>query len=569
MLRRTGQLVCDAFVWRVLSLATSSFAVVGCSTGSRGDDAGGDASNDAGAGVIEASMIAEATTEATTDGPQAQDSSDQEAGMVDAGASDATSFDGPPADSGGLLDAPPIESGGGGGTLCGATCGPGQMLCPSPPFAAVGDLGAYDFLSQAAFTACFPKSNAGCGSLNYETCAGGEVACPIMPASVCAPGLTSCSGLCYDLTSDTRGCGTCGNVCTPAANGSAVCIDSKCVVACLPGWTACGNTCSVMTTDASNCGACGHACAAGEICTGSACVAQSSVWLATGLTSPSEINVDQNNVYWSDSTLNSINGVPKNGGSTFVIVSPQSTALTSLAFDDVYLYYWQGSTIMRALKEGNGAPQVVAMIGMQGLALGVDSTSVYFTGLPSADPATIQRVPKGGGTPTTYLTIPGPVVDAVSDNLAMYVMVNNFLILHGGMGQFSTYDFAGTVGGPNVTGSYLIPPGYHMAVDATNVYAWYEFGIEAFGKYGGFGQTAGGVSPPIAGASCGVAWANSSGINWSAFVSMENYSPNGFFEQAGQLIAPGVGPVVNLIADGDNVYWTDSGHGAIGRLRLP
>ena len=344
MLTHTDHLVCDALVWCVLSLAMSSFAFVGCTTAPPGDDAGSDASNDVGAGVIEASTtdattdaIAEATIEATTDGPEALDSGgDQEAGMVDAGASDATTFDGPPADSGGLSDAQPIESGGG-GTLCGATCGPSQMLCPSPPFAAVGALGAYYTLSQAGFTACFPKSDAGCASLNYEKCADGEVACPAMPASACAPGLTNCSGLCFDLTSDTRACGTCGNVCTAPSNGSTVCIDSTCIVACLPGWTACGNTCVVTTAEASNCGACGHACAPGEICTASKCVTQSSVWLVTGLTSPSEINVDQNNVYWSDSTLNSISGVRKNGGSPFAVVPPQSTALTSLVFDDMYL----------------------------------------------------------------------------------------------------------------------------------------------------------------------------------------------------------------------------------------
>jgi hypothetical protein len=567
---RTPQFVCDALVRCVLSLAMSSFAVVGCSTAPSGDDTRRDASNDAGAGMIEATD-GRLMTDATTDGSDAvaDGGGDQEAGMVDADASDATSFDGPPADAGGPgLDAQRVE---GGGTLCGASCGPGQMLCPSPPFAGSSELGNYAGISQAGFTACFPESDAGCAGLNNEICGGGEVACPTPLTSVCAPGLTNCPpGFCYDLTSDTRGCGTCGNICAPATNGSAVCIDSKCVVACLPGWTACGTTCSVTTADASNCGACGRACAAGEICTGSTCVPQSSAWLVTGLASPSEINVDQNNVYWSDSTLNSISGIPKNGGPTFVIVPPQSTALTSLVFDDMYLYYWRGPTIMRALKDGIGSPQVVATIAMQGLALGVDSTSVYFTGLPSSDPPTIQRAPKGGGIPTTYLTttLPGQFLDAISDNLAMYVMVNDGQPI-GGMGEFGSYYFAGTVGGPDVRGQGLVPPGYHMGVDASNVYGWYEYGLVAIGKNSGFEGVASGISPPYSGGLCGVAWANSSGINWNAFVSMRNSIPYDFFEQAAQLIAPGVGPVVNLIADGDNIYWTDKGHGAIGRLRLP
>jgi hypothetical protein len=581
-----GPFVRGALTACALSLAVALLGLAACNSAPVGDQAEGGAPNDAGGeGMIDAAddhSFTDATTSGIADaasaiidaaGAEPNDTVQPDAGMADAAPSDATTFDGGDTGAGGAVGvgAEPVE-GGGGGTLCGATCGPGQMLCPSPPFAGSSEgPGIYSVASQAGFTACFPESAAGCAGLPNL---------PMYPPSEfcgadggCDPGLTTCcGGICLDTTSDPRGCGPC--IGCAASNGSAVCINSKCVVACLPGWTHCGTSCSVTTADAANCGACGNACAASEICTGSACLPQSSVWLVTGLTSPSEINVDKNNVYWSDSTLNSISGVPKAGGSTFTVVPPQSTALTSIVLDDMYLYYWQGATIMRAPKDGTGCcPQIVATISMQGLALGVDSTSVYFTGLPSMVPPTIQSVPKGGGIPTTYLTtsyamtgFPPTFFDAVSDNLAMYVMVNNGN-LRGGSGQFAAFDFAGTVGGPDVTGDFLIPE-YHMGVDATNVYAWYDFGIEAFNKYGGFAGAAG-ISPPYAGASCGVAWANSSGINWNALVSMANGGYDDYFEQAAQIIAPGVGPVVNMIADGDSIYWTDSGNGAIGKLRLP
>ena len=579
MLPCRNGLVRSALIACVLSLAVGPLGLAACSSGPGHSQADGGSDKDAGGGgIIDAfddHSIADATISGATDVSDAMPDGggDQEAGIVDAGASDATGLDGSPVDAATPtgIGAEPVE-GGGGGTLCGATCGPGQMLCQSPAFAGVAAApGICPNTRQTGLTACFPESAAGCAGLpKGPMCPGVEV-CGLDGG--CPGPMSCCGGVCLDTTSDPRGCGPC--IPCAAPNGSAVCIDSKCVVACLPGWTACGTSCSVTTADAANCGACGHACAASEICTGSVCVPQSSVWVVTGLTSPSEINVDQNNVYWSDSTLNSISGAPKTGGSTFTVVPPQSTALTSIVLDDKYLYYWQGATIMRAPNDGTGSPQVVATISMQGLALGVDSTSVYFTGLPSMVPPTIQSVPKGGGTPTTYLTttyayasggFPVTFFDAVSDNLAMYVMVSNGN-LRGGSGTFAAFDFAGTVGGPDVTGDFLIPES-HMGVDATNVYAWYQFGIEAFDKYGGFAGAAS-VSPPYAGASCGVAWANSSGINWNALVSMANGGYDDYFEQAAQIIAPGVGPVVNMIADGDSIYWTDSGNGAIGKLRLP
>jgi hypothetical protein len=314
-------------------------------------------------------------------------------------------------------------------------------------------------------------------------------------------------------------------------------------------------------------------------------VEQSSVWLVTGLASPSEINVDQNNVYWSDSILNSISGVPKNGGSTFVIAPPQATALSSLRFDDTYIYYWQGAVIMRVRKDGTASPQIVTTTSAQGIALGVDSTSLYFLAPPfasssrdAANTTQLLRVPKGGGTPTPYATLglvsgdlSTPIVAAVSDDRAMYVL--GFMTNGPRLFCFiESFAFGGTDGGATVNG--IAGCSGSMAVDATNVYAGgYMAGLQAYSKDdpGVVGQVPG-VGSPFAGASCGVVWADSSGIHWTGITTSETNHVGTPYSQgamATQLIAPGVGPVVSLIADGDNIYWTESGHGAIGRLRLP
>jgi len=620
ILRRRDRLARNASVAATLFLSTASLGLAGCGTASGGRNTDSSSPRDAGAeGTIGASdgpsttdvtlesggpSPGDATVESgrpvppdatvESDGPSTIDGSDdgtqtsvdaaaaEEAGSED----DAATIDAGSVDAAAALGvgAQPIEAGGG-GTLCGASCGPGQMSCTSP-------LVEYQFLQQGGFNFCFPESDAGCAGLMASNAGACDPFgyCPSTEDGGCGPSLTQC-GDCVDTTSNPRSCGSCSNSCGPALSGTAACIDSTCVMTCVAGWTLCGNQCSVTTSDAANCGACGHACAAGQICTASACVAQSAVWLVTGLASPSEINVDQNNVYWSDSILNSISGVPKNGGSTFAVARPQSIAIASLPFDDTYIYYWQGATLMRARKDGTASPQVVTTTSAQGVALGVDSTSLYFMVPPFTEmlnPSAVEgqvnstpilRVPKGGGTPTVYVTpnLLGPLANAVSDNLAMYVLSP----LEGprsGCG-FAGYGFAGTDGGALSAGYDLICSGLlagPMAVDATNVYTWGSGGIVAYSKDDGVFGLVPGVASPYAGASCGVVWAGSGGIYWTSITTSATATsgitpgpgpgPGAF---VGQLIAPGVGPVANLIADDDNIYWTDSGHGAIGRLRLP
>jgi hypothetical protein len=82
--------------------------------------------------------------------------------------------------------------------------------------------------------------------------------------SACSAGLTSCSGVCTNLSSDNANCGACGNVCAAA---TPYCSGGKCS-ACSPGLTSCGSVCTNLDFDNANCGACGVVCPSGTSCQG-------------------------------------------------------------------------------------------------------------------------------------------------------------------------------------------------------------------------------------------------------------------------------------------------------------
>ena len=75
--------------------------------------------------------------------------------------------------------------------------------------------------------------------------------------------------------------------------------------------------------------------------------------------------------------MHSISAVSKSGDSVVAVVPPQTTQLAGLSLDDAYVYYWQGATIVRARKDGTSSPpETLATASAQGVALGVDGTSI-------------------------------------------------------------------------------------------------------------------------------------------------------------------------------------------------
>jgi Stigma-specific protein, Stig1 len=74
----------------------------------------------------------------------------------------------------------------------------------------------------------------------------------------CPGGLTCCSSLCVDTTTDPLNCGACGSPCNAGGNT-----------------TCCASTCSNITNSPDNCGSCGHVCSSAGVktrsCTTGAC----------------------------------------------------------------------------------------------------------------------------------------------------------------------------------------------------------------------------------------------------------------------------------------------------------
>lgn len=129
------------------------------------------------------------------------------------------------------------------------------------------------------------------------------------------------------------------------------------------------------------------------------------------------------------------------------------------------------------------------------------------------------------------------------------------------------YDFASATSGPTTTYGVLF--GTALAVDADDVYGVTERGgIVVLGKHGSVVGTAPGTSGAVAGAACGVAWADASGIHWTGVDPAPDLNGEGLLTST-VLLVPGAGPVINLISDGTNLYWTDNGTGAIGKVPLP
>ncbi len=101
--------------------------------------------------------------------------------------------------------------------------------------------------------------------------------------SSCSSGFADCNGKYADgcearLTTDAANCGTCGNICN-STNGTASCANSQCSIVCSAGYGNCDALASTgceinLATSMQDCGTCGQACApanATGACSGGAC----------------------------------------------------------------------------------------------------------------------------------------------------------------------------------------------------------------------------------------------------------------------------------------------------------
>ncbi|MFH1435484.1 MAG: hypothetical protein ABIJ56_07180 [Pseudomonadota bacterium] len=85
---------------------------------------------------------------------------------------------------------------------------------------------------------------------------------------VCPGGLTNCSGVCADLSSDPSHCGSCGHGCVL----DEVCNEGECTSRCAEGLEECAGSCVDLMMDEAHCGACDHPCDESEACDSGSCV---------------------------------------------------------------------------------------------------------------------------------------------------------------------------------------------------------------------------------------------------------------------------------------------------------
>lgn len=84
-------------------------------------------------------------------------------------------------------------------------------------------------------------------------------------ACACPTGATACDGSCVSLMTDAQHCGACQTAC----GAGATCVAGAC--SCQGGLTACGDACSDVQSDPAHCGSCDQSCAVGEVCLQGAC----------------------------------------------------------------------------------------------------------------------------------------------------------------------------------------------------------------------------------------------------------------------------------------------------------
>jgi hypothetical protein len=84
---------------------------------------------------------------------------------------------------------------------------------------------------------------------------------------LCDLGQELCAGVCVDVRTDVRNCGSCGMACGAAQ----FCELGGCVDLCSPGLSICGRACVDLSSDPDNCGVCGRVCPTG-LCDAGECV---------------------------------------------------------------------------------------------------------------------------------------------------------------------------------------------------------------------------------------------------------------------------------------------------------
>ena len=253
---------------------------------------------------------------------------------------------------------------------CGVTCGANQVCTAN------GCAASCPGQTVQCGTRCLDLNTSimGCGSCNTQCLSSlGTGTCNAGSCSmVCDPGASLCGGACVDTQSDPLHCGGCG-ACPAAPEGaSSACKQGVCTLACWPGFSSCNGACVNEYADPSNCGGCGVACGANQVCHQGSCQATGAVQVLTGLWAPSDLTVDNTNLYWTDTASNEVWQADKNSFARTKLASNQTS--TSIATNGAWVF-WGGITL-RGVPVGGGNVSVL-VAGPAG-PIAADASWVYY-----------------------------------------------------------------------------------------------------------------------------------------------------------------------------------------------
>jgi len=149
------------------------------------------------------------------------------------------------------------------------------------------------------------------------------------------------------------------------------------------------------------------------------------VRLEAGAQTVNGVAVDDNNVYWTDSTLNAVLQMPKHGGQVITLASDQPSLL-GLASDSTSVYWLAGSDVLRVAISGGATPQTlttgtsIAYTGPTPLV--VHAGILYYPDTPSGS---IMSLLTSGGTGTVFAPGQPKVTALATDGTSLYWTTND------------------------------------------------------------------------------------------------------------------------------------------------
>jgi hypothetical protein len=371
-----------------------------------------------------------------------------------------------------------------------------------------------------------------------------------------------------------RACGACGTPCgAPGPGESSICTGGVCLKECLPGHTRCNGVCVDPSVEPAHCGACGNACAAGTVCAGGACVAESTVRIVSGLGSPEDIVLDATNLYYTDIGTNEVWQVDKATLAKTLLASGQAKPYR-IAVDGTHVYWSSqlGGAILRAPIGGGAAPELL-YTASGASAVAVDDTQVYWS---ESGTKKIYRAPKtAGGTPTPFVFVyPESQYGLLADELKV-----DATRIYGTRRAFpapqpplvtSVYSFEKATGSDmQQLATCTSRCRYGIALDAANVYHLeYWVGQTRLQQLGPGESSSRLARVPALPAFAGALAADECAQYWTGENRYVYKHQNGEAFGGGITgrVLTGAGSITRRIAvDEKHVYWTDAG-GFLGRV---